>query len=192
MTVICEWTEKNSSTSRYVEEDKKSQERGDGFCQKFRGNTCAKFFGNQSIYVTSEYSQGVKENNFISKKTCHRLCIYCNSKSILHLLNLSMSAVIKDLIEVLNQYIRSKKKRENEFCYVTHVSYKERRSQVIKMFLGGSVLVSWIFFNPNHDPIPLRSEILYLENLSELFLPESTWNLLNVVPILSLKPMETF
>ncbi|XP_078319398.1 inactive tyrosine-protein kinase transmembrane receptor ROR1-like isoform X6 [Crassostrea virginica] len=70
----------------YVEEDKKSQERGDGFCQKFRGNTCAKFFGNQSIYVTSEYSQGVKENNFISgftiiasssemSTTCHQYAI---------------------------------------------------------------------------------------------------------------------
>lgn len=70
----------------YVAKDKKSQERGDGFCQKFRGNTCAKFFGNQSIYVTSEYSQGVKENNFISgftiiasssemSPTCHQYAI---------------------------------------------------------------------------------------------------------------------
>ncbi|XP_056018475.1 inactive tyrosine-protein kinase transmembrane receptor ROR1-like isoform X4 [Ostrea edulis] len=70
----------------YVAEDKKSQERGDGFCQAFRGNTCAKFFGNQSIYVTSEYSQGLKENSFISgftiiasssemSTTCHQYAI---------------------------------------------------------------------------------------------------------------------
>ena len=127
MTVICEWTEKNSSTSRYVEEDKKSQERGDGFCQKFRGNTCAKFFGNQSIYVTSEYSQGVKENNFISKKTCHRLCIYCNSKSILHLRNLSMSAVIKHLIEVFNQYIKSEKKKKREWILICDTCILQRK-----------------------------------------------------------------
>ncbi|XP_062617741.1 inactive tyrosine-protein kinase transmembrane receptor ROR1-like isoform X3 [Saccostrea cucullata] len=70
----------------YQEKDKKSKERGDGFCQTFRGNTCAKFFGNQSIYVTSEYSQGIKENNFISgftiiasssemSTTCHQYAI---------------------------------------------------------------------------------------------------------------------
>ncbi|KAK3091292.1 hypothetical protein FSP39_018693 [Pinctada imbricata] len=50
----------------YKEEDRKSQESGVGFCQDFRGSTCATFLGNKTIYVTSEYSQGVKEEKFIT------------------------------------------------------------------------------------------------------------------------------
>lgn len=51
----------NEETSGSIKDD------NNGFCQPFRGNMCARFIGNQTIYVTSEYSQGVKEEKFIGR-----------------------------------------------------------------------------------------------------------------------------
>lgn len=42
-----------------------TKDDSNGFCQPFRGNMCARFIGNQTIYVNSEYAQGVKEEKFI-------------------------------------------------------------------------------------------------------------------------------
>ncbi|XP_021379777.1 inactive tyrosine-protein kinase transmembrane receptor ROR1-like isoform X2 [Mizuhopecten yessoensis] len=55
--------------NKYKEEERKSQEEGDGFCQVFRGTTCSRFLQNRTIYVTSEYSQGIKEENFLAAFT---------------------------------------------------------------------------------------------------------------------------
>ncbi|KAK3599901.1 hypothetical protein CHS0354_022480 [Potamilus streckersoni] len=70
---------------RIYEESQKSDEN-DGFCQPFRGNTCAKLLGNRSIYVTSKYAQGLKEERFVAaftviassndlSKECHQFAI---------------------------------------------------------------------------------------------------------------------
>ncbi|KAK7495062.1 hypothetical protein BaRGS_00013702 [Batillaria attramentaria] len=41
-------------------------EKGEGFCQTYRGNTCSQFVGNMSIYVESKYTQGLSEERFIA------------------------------------------------------------------------------------------------------------------------------
>ncbi|XP_071177130.1 inactive tyrosine-protein kinase transmembrane receptor ROR1-like isoform X4 [Mytilus edulis] len=46
-----------------------TKDDSNGFCQPFRGNMCARFIGNQTIYVNSEYAQGVKEEKFIAAFT---------------------------------------------------------------------------------------------------------------------------
>lgn len=39
----------------------------DGFCQPYRGIACARFIGNQSIYVDSLQMQGEIENRITGK-----------------------------------------------------------------------------------------------------------------------------
>ncbi|VDI01375.1 Hypothetical predicted protein, partial [Mytilus galloprovincialis] len=57
-------------TDRLKEESSGStKDDSNGFCQPFRGNMCARFIGNQTIYVNSEYAQGVKEEKFIAAFT---------------------------------------------------------------------------------------------------------------------------
>lgn len=38
-----------------------------GFCQPYRGIACARFIGNQSIYVESPQTQGESENRITGK-----------------------------------------------------------------------------------------------------------------------------
>lgn len=42
--------------------------REKGFCQPYRGIACARFIGNQSIYVESLQMQGESENRITGKK----------------------------------------------------------------------------------------------------------------------------
>lgn len=46
--------------------------REKGFCQPYRGIACARFIGNQSIYVESLQMQGESENRITGKKS-HQL-----------------------------------------------------------------------------------------------------------------------
>lgn len=66
--------------SLYEEND-----NGEGFCQEYKGATCATYIGNRSIYVTSLYTQVNRENRFMGKfydmkyasivKRCEIICI---------------------------------------------------------------------------------------------------------------------
>ncbi|ESO86644.1 hypothetical protein LOTGIDRAFT_51609, partial [Lottia gigantea] len=41
-------------------------DQGDGFCQVHRGSTCSKYVGNKSIYVSTKFTQGLREERFIA------------------------------------------------------------------------------------------------------------------------------
>ena len=53
-----------------------------GFCQPYRGIACARFIGNQSIYVESLQMQGESENR-ITGKNLGLLCCPCSSLIVL-------------------------------------------------------------------------------------------------------------
>jgi hypothetical protein len=52
-----------------IETDETSQEepKQDPFCQLFKGSVCSTHIGNKSIYVTSRYAQGLREEKVICK-----------------------------------------------------------------------------------------------------------------------------
>ncbi|KAL8604777.1 hypothetical protein ACOMHN_017735 [Nucella lapillus] len=52
--------------SRHLSGSDEKEEKGEGFCQIYRGSTCSKFVGNMSIYVESKYTQGLSEEKFIA------------------------------------------------------------------------------------------------------------------------------
>lgn len=94
-----------------------TKDDNNGFCQPFRGNMCARFIGNQTIYVTSEYAQGVKEEKFIAAFTviaassdmspeCQKyaiefLCFYTFPLCDRHHINPSPRRVCRDECETL-------------------------------------------------------------------------------------------
>lgn len=45
-----------------------SRSREKGFCQPYRGIACARFIGNQSIYVESLQMQGESENRITGEE----------------------------------------------------------------------------------------------------------------------------
>ncbi|KAL8575332.1 hypothetical protein ACOMHN_003166 [Nucella lapillus] len=52
--------------SRLLPGSEEKEEKGEGFCQIYRGSTCSKFVGNMSIYVESKYTQGLSEEKLIA------------------------------------------------------------------------------------------------------------------------------
>lgn len=54
------------SNSLQEPDEKDGNGQSEGFCQIYRGSTCSKFVGNQSIYVESRTTQGILEEKFIA------------------------------------------------------------------------------------------------------------------------------
>ncbi|XP_076441150.1 inactive tyrosine-protein kinase transmembrane receptor ROR1-like [Babylonia areolata] len=52
--------------SRLLPGSEEKEEKGEGFCQIYRGSTCSKFVGNMSIYVESKFTQGLSEEKLVA------------------------------------------------------------------------------------------------------------------------------
>ncbi|KAK6180051.1 hypothetical protein SNE40_012270 [Patella caerulea] len=54
------------NTDLFPNPEEEELDQGDGFCQVHRGSTCSKYVGNMSIYVSTKFTQGLREERFIA------------------------------------------------------------------------------------------------------------------------------